>query len=104
LNPETNEFTNYKKEDGLQDIEFTLNSVASDKVTGELYAGGINGFNVFNPGKIQGNNLPPVVKIVDLKIFNKSVEVGAEVSGKVILDQQISSINFFLSIIKIRVF
>ena len=90
LNPETNEFTKYTKEDGLQDIEFTINSITKDKKTGELYAGGINGFNVFDPGKIQGNDLPPMVKIVGLKIFNKSVGVGTKINGEVILNQQIS--------------
>jgi signal transduction histidine kinase/ligand-binding sensor domain-containing protein/ActR/RegA family two-component response regulator len=93
LNPETDEVANYKKEDGLQDLEFSLNSVTLDKNTGELYAGGINGFNIFNPRDLPGNTMPPTVKIVDLRIFNKSIGVGTEVNGKVILDKQISATN-----------
>lgn len=93
LNPETNEIVSYKKEDGLQDVEFSINGVARDFNTGELFASGINGFNIFNPGHIQGNNLPPIVKIVDLRIFNKSVGVGTSLDGKIILARQINATN-----------
>ena len=40
---------------------------------GEMYFGGINGFNVFDPDKIIDNPYPPKVVINNLKILNKSV-------------------------------
>jgi len=94
LNPQTHEIITYNnKEDGLQDLEFTLNCATRSEKTGEIFLGGINGFNIFHPGKIEGDNYPPVVKIVDLKISNKSVGVGEIINGKVILSKQISSVN-----------
>ncbi|MCP4140478.1 MAG: GAF domain-containing protein [Chloroflexi bacterium] len=59
--PETESFRNYTASDGLQSNEFNMNAYASDK-DGNLYFGGINGLNIFNPENIQDNTyVPPVV-------------------------------------------
>ena len=93
LDPASNIFTNYYQEDGLQDIEFSINAICRNKETGEIYAGGINGFNVFQPGRIMGNKIPPIAKIVDLRIFNRSVHIGDKVNNRIILDKVISSVQ-----------
>lgn len=92
-NPSNNSLANYGVEDGLQDDEFTINALVRDEKTNKIYAGGVNGFNVFNPSEIKGNSIPPVVKIVDLKLFNKSVEVGEEINNRIILSKSVSALS-----------
>ncbi len=93
LDPSTGVIANYFREDGLQDNEFSINAVVQNESTGEICAGGINGFNIFHPDQIVGNKIPPITKIVDLKILNKSVHIGDKINDRIILDQSISSIN-----------
>ena len=70
LNTVTKIFTNYDMYDGLQSNEFFYGAF-KDK-NGELYFGGINGFNVFHPDSIQENTFVPPVVITDFKISNVS--------------------------------
>jgi len=76
----TYQFKNYDVKDGLQDNEF--NSCAYFKSqSGELFFGGIGGFNVFYPEDIQDNQHVPPVVITDFQIFNKSVAFERPRSG-----------------------
>jgi len=62
FDPRTVTFTNYDVSDGLQSNEF--NAGASFKApSGELFFGGINGFNAFFPEQVERQNpyVPPVV-------------------------------------------
>lgn len=77
FNPQEKTFLNYNKEDGLNSDEFYFNSCMKTK-SGYFYFGGNNGFNVFNPDSIKENKLIPPVYLTDLKIFNKSVVIGAK--------------------------
>ncbi len=73
----TGKFHNYDVSDGLQSREFNLGS-AYKRESGELYFGGINGFNAFFPSRIRRNrHIPPVV-ITDFKISNEPVPVGPD--------------------------
>ena len=66
--------TNYYENDGLQSNEF--NSGASFKsAKGELFFGGVEGFNAFYPDQILHDTIAPKVVITALKIFNQPVEV-----------------------------
>jgi ligand-binding sensor domain-containing protein len=64
-------FITYEVTDGLQSNEFNLNA-AKRVSNGEIYVGGMNGFNVFLPETIKINKQPPPVRITDFKIFNLS--------------------------------
>ena len=75
LNPETGIFMNYDHSDGLQNDEFYQCSSYKSR-NGELYFGGVNGFNVFHPEDIKGNPYVPPVVITDFQIFNKPVKIG----------------------------
>ncbi|WP_332369382.1 two-component regulator propeller domain-containing protein [Spirosoma telluris] len=76
FNPKTSKFRTYTKNDGLQDNEFNNQSYAKAP-TGELLFGGINGLTIFHPSEIvAGNQKPPKVAIVGLKINNKAIDVG----------------------------
>lgn len=63
-------FINYEVTDGLQSNEFNLNAalIASN---GEIYVGGLNGFNIFAPETIKVNTQPPPVRITAFKKFNE---------------------------------
>lgn len=65
-------FTNYDRYDGLQGNEFSRYSALKTK-NGELFFGGMNGFNLFHPDKLNINPYSPKVYLTDLKLFNQSV-------------------------------
>ncbi|MFO8128755.1 MAG: two-component regulator propeller domain-containing protein [Bacteroidales bacterium] len=63
-------FINYDIKDGLQGNEFNGNACyhAED---GEMFFGGMNGFNAFYPNEIGFNAIPPRVVITKFKKFNE---------------------------------
>jgi len=66
--------TSYYENDGLQSNEF--NSGSSFKSPkGELFFGGVEGFNAFFPNQILHDTIAPQIVITALKIFNQPVEV-----------------------------
>lgn len=72
FDPKNNSFRNYDIHDGLQDNEFNGGAFFKSS-SGEIFFGGMNGFNSFFPSQILDNpNIPPIV-ITDFKIFNRSV-------------------------------
>ena len=93
FNPAKNSFSAYYTEDGLQGNEFSINSICIDSVSGEIFVGGTNGFNMFFPQQISSNIPPPKTKIVDLKLFHQSVPVGDTIDNRVILIEDIAYTN-----------
>ncbi|MEJ2196368.1 MAG: two-component regulator propeller domain-containing protein [Ignavibacteriaceae bacterium] len=75
--PAKNVFTNYDMDDGLQSREFNGQAEFYSS-TGEMFFGGINGFNSFFPDSLRNNPYPPRVAITDFKLFNHSVPIGKE--------------------------
>lgn len=75
FNPENKTFKNYGIYNGLQDLEFTIGSgYRSDN--GRIFFGGVNGFNVFDPGAVRDNKIAPVSRLTGFLLFNKPVRVG----------------------------
>jgi signal transduction histidine kinase/ligand-binding sensor domain-containing protein len=72
LNPEIQSIRKYSKEDGLQGDQFYQQSFLKTR-KGELYFGGYNGFNSFNPDSLKESDYIPPVYITDFQIFNKPV-------------------------------
>ncbi len=68
---------NYTVEDGLQSKVFNRWSFFKSR-SGEMYFGGINGFNVFHPDSIRDNTYVPPVHITDFQLFNKPVPIGKD--------------------------
>jgi PAS domain S-box-containing protein len=87
--PRTKKCRNFKVSDGLQSNEFCVNASFGSQ-NGEMFFGGINGFNTFFPDSIKDNLTIPSIVITDFQIFNKSVPVGNEMNGHVILNKSIS--------------
>jgi signal transduction histidine kinase/ligand-binding sensor domain-containing protein len=72
LNPDIQRIRNYTREDGLQGDQFYQQSFLKTR-NGDLYFGGYNGFNSFNPDSLNDNDFIPPVYITDFQIFNKPV-------------------------------
>jgi ligand-binding sensor domain-containing protein/GAF domain-containing protein len=87
-NPDSNTFRNFDFNDGLQGNEFNNSSQLKSK-NGEMFFGGVNGFNSFYPGEIKDNDSLPLAIITDFKLFGKSVNPNDTIHGRIILEQPI---------------
>jgi ligand-binding sensor domain-containing protein/signal transduction histidine kinase len=77
FNPVTKVFRNYDILDGLQSNEFNVfTAFYKSSRTGEMYFGGVNGFNVFNPLQVKDNPFVPPIVLTDFRLFNKSMPIG----------------------------
>ena len=76
FDPETNDFRKYNTADGLQGLEFEANAFMKTK-DGQMYFGGVNGFNVFYPEQIRINRFIPPVYITDFHVFNEKIVPGS---------------------------
>lgn len=86
FNPQQKTFRNYDVNDGLQSNEFNTGAYyRSEK--GEMFFGGINGLNYFNPDAIKDNPYKPDVVLTRLKIQDQYVSVR---SNNSILQKSIS--------------
>lgn len=81
-------FSNYNISDGVQGMEFQSKSITklSD---GRILAGGINGFNLFDPKEIFQDTLHSRPFITDFKVLNQSVFVGEYFNGRVLINESI---------------
>ncbi|WP_443938497.1 two-component regulator propeller domain-containing protein [Pedobacter sp. MW01-1-1] len=73
FNPKTGAFKKYNTGDGIQGLEFEANAYLKTK-SGELFFGGVNGFNSFYPNDIQINKFVPPVYITEFQIFNRKIQ------------------------------
>mgnify|MGYP000366939214 CR=1 FL=1 len=89
FDPRAESFKNYSASAGLQSDEFSVNACRRLS-NGELFFGGINGFNLFHPDSIRDNPFIPPVVITDLQIFNRPVPVGDIPGRRSVLDESIS--------------
>ena len=75
FDPQTERFENYDVSDGLQSAEFNQAASALGPY-GEMYFGGINGINVFQPQSLEANGFIPPVVITGFQLFNETVPIG----------------------------
>jgi len=95
FNPQNGKVKVFSMANGLQSPEFNRGAgFLSSK--GELYFGGNNGFNVFNPYQIPENTNLPTVTLTGFQLFNRPVAIGEdsplkqniEVTREIILNHQ----------------
>ncbi len=90
-------FRNYDARDGLQSNEFLVGSYCKAK-DGEMFFGGINGFNAFYPQTIKDNPHVPEIVITGFQVFNKEVKLDSSITEKKIItlphDQNFVSFDF----------
>ncbi len=70
-------FVNYDTKDGIQGNEFNAGAYYKNR-NGELYFGGMNGFNVFHPREITLNQVPPKVVLTRFSVLNETIDTDLE--------------------------
>jgi signal transduction histidine kinase len=73
-------FKNYDTGDGLQDREFMLGAYHQN-TGGEMFFGGVNGFNAFHPADIQDNPYVAPVVLTSLTQGGVTVEPGTAIES-----------------------
>ncbi len=76
FDPETRRFLHYGVDRGVQAKEFNAFAFFKSPRTGELFFGGINGFNAFFPDELEANPTPPPVALTELRLMNEEVRPG----------------------------
>ena len=74
FNPVTETFKHYNANNGLQSNEFNIGAYYKG-IDGELFFGGINGFNRFFPKHIKDDTQPPAVVLTGFRLLNKPVPI-----------------------------
>ena len=84
FDPQHKVFKNYTYHNGIQQSNFNIGAGLRTS-TGEMYFGGNEGFNFFNPKYLYQNRNIPSLVFTDLKIGNKSVKPieNAEISESI---------------------
>jgi signal transduction histidine kinase/ligand-binding sensor domain-containing protein/DNA-binding response OmpR family regulator len=85
----TYEIHKYNEFDGLQGNEFNANAALKMR-NGDMIFGGAHGFNLFNPANINSSDIKPPLLFTDFQLFNKTVNAGDTVNGKVFLTSSIA--------------
>jgi ligand-binding sensor domain-containing protein/serine phosphatase RsbU (regulator of sigma subunit) len=85
FDPVTQTFRNFDQSDGLQGNEFNTGAFAQDHRTGEMYFGGMNGFNVFNPERVKNSPYVPPVVFAAFTRYNT-----ADAGGRPIMEKGIA--------------
>ncbi|MGB2960616.1 MAG: two-component regulator propeller domain-containing protein [Bacteroidota bacterium] len=93
FNPQAREFRNYDISDGLQGNEFNQGSFHLSR-GGEMFVGGINGFNAFFPDSIRDNPDIPPVYLTEFRVFDKPVPLEYAISATHELELSYAQ-NFF---------
>jgi ligand-binding sensor domain-containing protein/signal transduction histidine kinase/DNA-binding response OmpR family regulator len=75
FHPDKHQYKSYNTGDGLQGPEFEANAYLQTR-DGEMFFGGINGFNAFYPEEIGTNSFMPPVYITDLQVSNQRMLPG----------------------------
>ncbi|WP_338769087.1 ATP-binding protein [Bernardetia sp. ABR2-2B] len=79
FNPKTKTFTNFDKQDGLQDNEFNTFSYFKSE-EGELFFGGIGGVNAFSPKDMKKNEFVPPVHLTGFEKLGKKANLQENIS------------------------
>ncbi len=82
FNPRTETFRNYDVRDGLQSNEFNSNAYHKSS-SGEMFFGGINGFNAFYPDRVRDNPYVPPIVLTSLTQGGEDVDVGQAVESAI---------------------
>jgi len=76
FDPATKSFRSFNNQHGVQSNNFVHGS-GIRLTNGQVFFGGLQGFNYFDPAKLTINHNVPTVLLTDLKISNKSITAGS---------------------------
>jgi signal transduction histidine kinase/ligand-binding sensor domain-containing protein/CheY-like chemotaxis protein len=85
----TQKFKNFGVSDGLQSFEFKEHAYCRTP-SGEIYFGGVNGFNAFFPDSVREDLFEPPLVITGFQVFNKDVPIAKDSNDLSPLKQAIS--------------
>ncbi|NDP22222.1 MAG: response regulator [Paludibacter sp.] len=88
FNPKNSQLRQFYYTDGLSSSALTEGTQKYND--GKIYLSSINGITYFNPSEININDFVPKIAFTNLKIFNKTIEVGDKINGHLILNKTIS--------------
>lgn len=94
FNKTSETFVNYDTKDGVQGNEFNIGAAYRNK-KGEMFFGGMNGFNVFYPSEITMNKVPPRIVFTGLRVMNDLLFTDLE-------DGQVIRLNYNESIFSVE--
>jgi ligand-binding sensor domain-containing protein/serine phosphatase RsbU (regulator of sigma subunit) len=98
LDPANMTFARYDQSDGLQGMEFSQGAYFRSKKTGELFFGGVRGFNVFDPKAMAPDPYVPPVVITTFQISNEEQDFGRPIANvdrvELDYDQPLFSLEF----------
>ncbi len=76
FNPQDYSCKNFTEKDGIQNYEYNTNAALKLR-DGTLLFGGVVGYNIIDPDKIENKNAaPPAVVITSFKVFDKETPLG----------------------------
>ena len=79
----------FTEDDGLQGNDFKAHACFRSR-SGELFFGGVNGFNAFFPDSIRVNHFVPPIALTGFQVFNKELPVDVRGDGGSPLKSDIS--------------
>jgi len=94
FDPRTGKCKHYRESDGLQSNEFNGGAVFKSS-SGEMFFGGIHGFNAFYPDTIEDNQYIPPIVITSFQKLNKEVKLGQPIAA--IKELTLSYRDYFFS-------
>jgi len=93
-------FKNYYAYDGFQDNEFRF-AAYSKNSKGEMFFGGINGFNAFYPDSLKENLTIPAVVITDFKVLNEDCKLDTSITeiNQIVLSYNENFLSFDFAVL-----
>jgi ligand-binding sensor domain-containing protein/two-component sensor histidine kinase len=85
--------SSYNVSDGLQSLKFNSGAYFRAK-NGEMFFGGINGFNSFFPDSMKSHEIISMVIITSFEVLNREIPVG---SGKISLSSLENSFSIYFN-------
>jgi ligand-binding sensor domain-containing protein len=92
FDPKTGTFANYDTDDGLQSIEFNFGAYHRSE-SGEMFFGGINGFNAFYPRLVSDNTYVPPIVLTSLTQGGQPAQAGEASAGESSVGQSPSTLS-----------
>jgi ligand-binding sensor domain-containing protein/signal transduction histidine kinase len=83
--PATAKFENYGMKDGLQSYEYNSGATYKNK-NGEMFFGGISGFNYFHPDSLYASESCPAIIISGLKVNDVTYLADSSIMSKQVLN------------------
>lgn len=101
FNPASGEFRNYTVQDGLQSNEFNRGAYCLSR-RGDMFFGGVNGFNTFFPDSIKDNPCIPPIVITGFQMLNRTVDGSS--NGEPPLEKDVSDMSEIVISFRDRLF